>query len=66
MEKLISNNKAPVQSNNNYMLNIMSSLSPVETQPVQKVMVTTEDAKWFNYQKYESPANHVYPKNPFS
>jgi hypothetical protein len=21
--------------------------------------------KWLNYQKYESPANHIYPQNPF-
>lgn len=25
-----------------------------------------EDLKWLNYQKYESAASHIYPKNPFS
>ena len=43
------------------MNNLFNSLGPAT--PSYKNL--QEDMKWLNYQKYESPANHIYPQNPF-
>lgn len=43
--------------------NLMSGLGP---SPVETPKIDSENKKWYNFQQYETPAIHSYPKNPFS